>query len=235
MRALLRFFARMAGVAVLAACAASPPAAPARPASGSSADPGPDQAAMAAALMAPLPVIDIGDDPMLGAADAPVTVVEFIDYECPYCQRFARDTFPQLKARYIDTGKVRYVARDLPLPKHSRARPAAIAAACAGEQGRFWDMHEALLAGRLAEPDIAGHARALRLDSARFEACRREARHGPRLDADLAAARALGVAGTPSFLVGASAGAVARGRLLQGDEDYAAFAQVLDRYLGAND
>lgn len=185
-------------------------------------------------VTAPVPSprqLEIAGNPVLGAADAPVTIVEFIDYECPYCQRFARDTQPQIKERYIDTGKVRYVARDFPLPQHKRARPAAIAAACAGEQGRFWEMHDALLVrpGRLDEADFLMHAVGIGLDRERFDACRAEARHAGRLDADFAAARALGVGGTPTFLVGASRGQVAQGELLDGDEDFAEFEKVLER------
>lgn len=185
-------------------------------------------------LAALVPQVDIGGLPMLGSAAAPVTIVEFIDYECPYCQGYARDTWPKIRANYIDTGKVRYVARDFPLARHGRARPAAIAAACAGEQGRFWEMHEALFAGagQLREQDIEAHARQLGLDAGKFAACRADVRHQARLDADVAAARQAGASGTPSFLVGASAGNVARGRLLQGGEDYASFEKVLARYLG---
>jgi protein-disulfide isomerase len=184
-------------------------------------------------LPAPIPQVSIADDPVQGAADAPVTIVEFIDYQCPYCQGFAKETFPKLKAHYIDTGKVRYVARDFPLSKHSRARPAAIAAACAREQGRFWEMHDALLtaAGQLTEADFRRHAEALGLDLPEFDACRAEERHGAQLDAAFAAARAVGVSGTPGFLVGATRGNVAQGRLLQGDESYADFEKVLAGYL----
>lgn len=179
------------------------------------------------------PTLAIAANPALGAADAPVTIVEFLDYQCPFCQKFALETYPRIKTNYIDTGKVRYVSRDFPLPQHERARPAAIAAACAGEQGRFWEMHDALLAGagRLRDSDIAAHARTLGLDRARFDACRAEPRHAKRLNADYAAARAVGVSGTPNFLVGANRGEVAQGQLLTGDEDFAAFEKVLARYL----
>ncbi len=223
--------------ALLAAACATPPAAPDEPAPappalpvGSSLGVAPPGRGM---LPPPPPRLAIGTDPALGVADAPVTIVEFIDYQCPYCQGFAQETFPRIKASYIDTGRVRYVARDFPLPKHERARPAAIAAACAREQGRFWEMHDALLAeaGLLRDADFRRHADRLGLDRGRFEACLGDARHQRRLDADVAAARALGVSGTPSFLVGASRGAVAQGRLLQGDEDYAAFEKVLQGYL----
>lgn len=177
--------------------------------------------------------LDIADDPALGAADAPVTIVEFLDYECPYCQRFAQDTFPLLKKHYIDTGKVRYIGRDFPLARHARARPAAIAAACAGEQGHYWEMRHALLeqAGRLRDEDIAAHTATLELDRTQFAACVADPKHAARLDADYREARALGVGATPSFLVGPSAGAVAQGRILQGDEDFPAFEAVLARYL----
>jgi protein-disulfide isomerase len=181
-----------------------------------------------------VPQLPIAGDPVQGEAGAPVTIVEFIDYQCPYCQGFAKDTYPKLKATYIDTGKVRYVARDFPLAKHGRARPAAIAAACAREQGRFWEMHDALLAeaGQLADADFRRHADRLGLDRARFDACLGEARHRARLDADVAAAQAMGVSGTPSFLVGGSRDGFAAGRLLQGDETYDEFVEVLAGYLG---
>lgn len=202
---------------------------------GNSIDPDPDALLRAQIISSHVPEIGIGGDPMLGDPAAPVTIVEFIDYECPYCQGFAKDTFPQLKAHYIDTGRVRYVSRDFPLAKHSRARPAAIAAACARDQGRFWEMHHALLAanGAPGEALIAREATELGLDSGKFAACRADPAQAARLDADFAAARVLGVNGTPTFLVGTSAGAIARGRLLQGDEDYAAFEKILAGYLSA--
>ncbi len=180
-----------------------------------------------------VPQIGIRGKPVLGNPLAPVTIVEFIDYQCPYCQGYAKNTFPRLKTNYIDTGKVRYVARDFPLAKHERARPAAIAAACAGEQGWFWEMHDALLtAGETPTEDlISREAETLALDAGRFAACRAEPRHAVQLDADIAAAGRLGVSGTPTFLVGASAGDQAQGRLLQGDEVYAAFEKILAGYL----
>lgn len=179
------------------------------------------------------PRIAIAGHPVLGSPDAPVTIVEFMDYECPFCQGYGQKVFPQLRQRYIDTGQVRYVARDLPLPRHARARPAAIAAACAGEQGRYWEMHEALLAtaGQLRDEDFKAHAARLGLDQARFGACRAEPRHQARLDRDLAEARALGVAGTPTLLIGASAGDVAQGRLTTTTQDWAALEQLVGRYL----
>src|SRR5277367_6195365 len=80
----------------------------------------------------------------LGRDDAPVTVVEFADYQCPFCRKFHSETFAEIKKNYIDTGKVRYVSRDLPLDFHPNAAPAAQAARCAGEQHKFWEMHDAI-------------------------------------------------------------------------------------------
>ena len=86
----------------------------------------------------------LGDAPMLGRADAPVTLVEFSDYQCPFCQRFFATTLSALKKHYVDTGKVRYVFRDFPLDQmHPQARKAAEAAHCAGEQGKYWEIGRA--------------------------------------------------------------------------------------------
>lgn len=186
-----------------------------------------------APVMPAAPRLDITGDPMLGAADAPVTIVEFIDYECPYCQRFAKETWPKLRAAYVETGKVRFVARDFPLPKHGRARAAAVAAACAGAQGRFWEMRDALLTEGhgLTPEDIDRLATRLGLDLVKFDACSADVAQGERLDRQVEAARALGVSGTPSFLVGTTRGALVQGRLLVGDETFADFEKVLAPYL----
>jgi protein-disulfide isomerase len=83
----------------------------------------------------------------LGRSDAPLTLLEFTDYQCPYCRKFQAETWPLLKKNYIDTGKLRFIVRDLPLSFHSSARPAAEAAHCAAEQGKFWEMHHAMPPG----------------------------------------------------------------------------------------
>lgn len=184
-----------------------------------------------------VPQVDISGQPMRGEQTAPVTIVEFTDYECPYCQAFAAESWPQLETDYVNTGRVRYVVRNFPLQSHPQARPAATAVACAAEQERFWEMHDALFAapGQLRDQDLEGHARRLGLDMDLFAACRLEDRHEARLDADVAAARRAGARGTPSFLVGASTGSVVRGRLLQGLSDYAALEKLLLDYLAVQD
>ena len=83
-------------------------------------------------------------EPVLGDSTAPLTIVEFSDFECPCCRRFHEQVLPALKREYIDTGLVRFIHKDLPLPFHRQARPAAAAARCAGEQNRYWDLYSAL-------------------------------------------------------------------------------------------
>jgi protein-disulfide isomerase len=181
------------------------------------------------------PQVSLAGLPMLGNPSAPVTIVEFMDYECPFCQGYGQDTFPRLKARYIDTGQVRYVVSNYPLRQHRRARPAAVAAVCAEAQGKYWEMHEALLEkqGHLLDTDFDAHAERLELDVAAFRACRAERADAAWLDADLAAARRAGVSSTPSFMIGASRGDIARGRIVRGAPDFAAFEAILARYLPA--
>jgi protein-disulfide isomerase len=176
--------------------------------------------------------VAIDGQPALGSESAPVVIVEFMDYECPFCRKFARTTFVDLRQRYIDAGKVRWVARNLPLPTHPRARPAAIAARCAAAQGRFWEMHDVLLtdSGSMADDELRAHARRFGLDEPAFSACLRSDEHGVALDADLEVARAARVRATPSFLVGRAVGDVVQGQMLVGDVGVQAFDAAIARY-----
>jgi len=139
-----------------------------------------------------------------GNTDAPLTMVEFTDYQCPYCRRFQAEVWPRIKHDYVDTGKVLFIVRDLPLPFHAAARPAAEAAHCAAEQGRFWPMHDALLAkgADLTAKGIEEHARALKLDVNRFNTCVAAGKYAGAIAHNAAEARALGLRGTPSFVIG---------------------------------
>jgi protein-disulfide isomerase len=141
---------------------------------------------------------------ILGREDAPVIMIEFGDLQCGYCARHATYTLPELRRRYIDTGKLRYTARDLPLPIHPYAVAAAAAARCAGEQGKFWDYRDALFAvrGRLGTEPYAQIARDLGLDAERLEACRRDGRHEAAIREDVRVAQANGIVSTPSFVIG---------------------------------
>ena len=169
----------------------------------------------------------------LGRSDAPLTLLEFTDYQCPYCRRFQAETWPQIKKNYIDTGKLRFIVRDLPLQFHSSALPAAEAAHCAGEQGKFWEMHHALLTGDdpLADGGIDRRATQLGLDLERLHACTRANRYESAIARNIAAADALEVHGTPAFVLGRMANGGLEGQLVSGAQPYnefdAAFRQLL--------
>jgi protein-disulfide isomerase len=162
---------------------------------------------------------------VLGRPDAPLTLVEFTDLQCPYCNRFATTAFEQIKTAYVDTGKVRFVTRDFPLDFHSSAMPAARAARCAGEQGRFWEMRTALMAGfnRLSDSFITAAAQNLKLDMPAFTACTASPRFDAEIQKDMNDARAVNVEGTPSFVLGRTAAQGLDGVLIVGAQPFAAF------------
>lgn len=174
----------------------------------------------------------------LGRTDAPVTMVEFTDLQCPYCRQFHITSFDQLKREYIDTGKVRFVTRDFPLDQlHPQASAAARANRCAGEQQRFWEMRHALLG--LTTPiggdtfhQLAGR---LGIDVARFDACTADAsRFTDELQRDRQEALRIGVSGTPSFVIGRTLpGGGVDGTLTVGARPYATFDARLQQLLAS--
>ncbi|MGB5104284.1 MAG: DsbA family protein [Steroidobacteraceae bacterium] len=174
---------------------------------------------------------------MLGREDAPVSIIEFTDLQCPYCARFATQVFPEIRRNYIDTGKVRFASRDLPLPFHAFALPAAVAARCAGEQGKFWDFREALFAGqsRLGSAPYDELARRFGMDAGRFDACRRDGRQEANVRADLALAQSQGIRSTPSFVIGRVVNGSFEGEIVSGARPYEEFAARIDTLLGAAD
>ncbi len=173
---------------------------------------------------------------VLGRQDAPVMLIEFTDLQCPYCARFALQTFPQLKRDYVDTGKLRYAARDLPLSFHPFAIPAAIASRCAGEQGRYWDYRESLfrLQGRLGEEPYDELAEQLGLDRAAFANCRLDPDQLAAIEQDTSLARAQGIASTPSFVLGRLVEGQFVGEQFSGAQPYADFAARIDALLEAS-
>jgi protein-disulfide isomerase len=171
----------------------------------------------------------------LGRQDAPVTIIEFTDLQCPYCARFAATTFPELRRRYIDTGKLRFTSRDLPLPMHAFALPAAVAARCAGEQGRFWDYREKLFASqsRLGTEPYGQLAGELGLDFERFEACRKDGRQAANVRADAQLARRSGIGSTPSFVIGRIVDGEFQGEIVNGAQPFPVMAARIDALLDA--
>lgn len=180
-------------------------------------------------------VVAIGDAPLKGVRGAQLTVMEFSDYQCPFCKRHADNSLPQIDRDYIATGKVRYVFRDFPLESiHPQALKAAEAAHCAGEQGRYWEMHDRLFANQqaLAVERLLDHASALELNSGPFKQCLESGKYVERIRNDIDVGRKLTVTGTPTFLLGMSAdGSMKNVRIMRGAQAYALLKQEIDKLL----
>lgn len=173
------------------------------------------------------PVVEVSDDgdPAKGDPDAPITIIEFSDFECPFCGRFNSQTLPELQKEYIDTGKARLVFRDFPLSFHANAQKASEAAECANDQGKFWEMHDIIFENQraLTNSDLKGYASQLGLDTAKFNNCLDSGEKEAEVKADLAAGSKAGVSGTPTFFV--------NGRKLVGAQPFAAFKAAIDAEL----
>jgi protein-disulfide isomerase len=166
--------------------------------------------------------VEVGDAPARGNPDAPVTIVEFSDFQCPYCAR-ARSTVNRVRKVYGD--RVRLAFRHFPLDFHEQAQKAGEATACARDQDRFWEMHDRLWENpRKLEPsDLKAHAAALGLDRRRFEQCLDSGRHAALVAKDAEEGRRFGVSATPAFFI--------NGRPLVGAQPFQAFAEVIDEEL----
>jgi protein-disulfide isomerase len=172
----------------------------------------------------------IDGSPALGSKAAPLTMVEFTDYQCGFCQRFHKVTFPEIRKKYIDTGKVRFVSRDLPLSFHSNASRAAEAARCAGDQNRFWEMRDQFVtnAENLSPGDIEGYARDLKLDMSAFKSCVDGGKYAEAVKSDAAMASLLRINGTPAFVIGKTTPEGVEGTILTGALPLDAFEAQLD-------
>ena len=192
------------------------------------------RAAAPAAAPAPPPnlVLTVDGDTVKGARDARLVLIEFTDYQCPFCARHFRDTAPQIQKEYVDTGRLRHVSREYPLETiHPQAFKASEAALCAGDQGRYWEMHDVLFANQraLAPAQLAGHAATLGLDVARFTQCLESGTKASKVRRDLADGGKAGVAGTPAFFLGVADGDTVKVvRVLKGAQGFAAFKEAID-------
>lgn len=184
-------------------------------------------------------VMSIGDSPFKGAPDARVTLVEFTDYQCPFCARHQRETVPRLQEAYIKTGKLKYVVRDFPLESiHPAAAKAAEAAHCASEGGKFWEMHERLLANAkaLGPDDLVQHAQALGLDSQAFTACLESGKYATRVRQAQAEGERAGVRGTPSFFLGLTepnGEKITAVTTIRGAQPFAKFQEAIEKLLSS--
>ena len=184
--------------------------------------------------------VNLDDDPVLGDKNAPVTLVDFSDYECPFCKRHFDQTYPQLKKDYIDTGKVKMVYRDLPLSFHQNAHKEAEAAECARDQGGdivYFKYHDEIFKRTtsngtgLALDKLPVIAKDLGLNGDVLQKCLDSEKYKAEVDKDIADAAKYGATGTPSFFIGKSAGSEIEGTILIGAQPYSAFKTIIDQQL----
>jgi protein-disulfide isomerase len=171
--------------------------------------------------------VSIDDDAIKGDENAPVTIIEFSDYECPFCARFYSQTLSQIDEQYIKTGKVRLIYRDYPLSFHPQAQKAGEAAECAGEQGKYYEMHDMLF-----EAGVAGgvdsfkkHAGMIGLDQAAFDTCLDSGAQAEEVQKDFADGNKYGVQGTPAFFI--------NGKLISGAQPFSVFEAAIEAELAS--
>jgi protein-disulfide isomerase len=176
---------------------------------------------------------DLGDNPVRGNDDAKVVLLEFTDYQCPYCLRHTTQTHPQIERDYIGSGKIRYASLDMPIASlHALAFKAAEASHCAGDQDKFWEMRDRLFANQRSLEPWNAHAEALGLDVAQYEACLSSGKYADAVRSDMAEAQKAGASGTPSFVVGLvddeDPTKVHGLTFIRGAQSFAAFKAALD-------
>jgi protein-disulfide isomerase len=177
----------------------------------------------------PAPPVDtealIGDDAVKGDPNAPVTIIEWSDYECPFCERFASQTLPAITEQYIETGKVKLVFKDFPLSFHANAQKAAEAAECAGEQDKYYDMHDLLFSKGVSGGVDAfkAYAAELELDTEKFNDCLDTGKMADEVAEDMQEGVSAGITGTPGFIV--------NGQQIKGAQPFQVFQQVIESFL----
>ncbi|MDP3731062.1 MAG: DsbA family protein [bacterium] len=176
--------------------------------------------------------VSVDDDPMLGDKNAPVTIVEFSDFQCPFCRTFWKNTLPLIKSNYIDTGKVRFVYRDYPLSFHESAQAAAEAGECAEDQGQYWQMHDKLFSEQekrgqgtiqFSVTDIKNWAMGIGLNAGSFNECLSSGKYRGEVERDFSDGSAAGVSGTPAFFI--------NGRSVLGAQPFSVFQEAIEQAL----
>ncbi len=193
----------------------------------------------AAQTAAPAPALkgklNVAGLPVLGRNDAPLTMIEISDYQCPFCRAFHKGTFEELKKNWIDTGRLRFISWDMPLDFHSNAAQAAEAARCAGEQHKFWEFRSLLIANadKLGPDDIAGYAQQVpQLDVDKFKACVKGDGFSAAIKKSVTEANGQGISGTPTFLIGKTQGDVVSGVIVVGGKPIADFENTFKDQMG---
>jgi protein-disulfide isomerase len=177
------------------------------------------------------PTVDLSGvelEHVLGDKDAPVTIIEFSDYQCPFCKKFYAETLPQIKSNYIDTGKVKFVYKDFPLSFHQMAQKSAEAAECAGEQGLYFEMHDKIFEGqsilsldnlKIWASEIDG------IDVEQFNNCLDNGDYEAEVKADMIEGQQVGVTGTPGFFI--------NGQKIVGAQPYSVFEAAIEAALAS--
>lgn len=150
-------------------------------------------------------VVSVAGSPYMGEVDATLTLIEYSDYQCPFCARHYRDVLPDFIKEYIETGKLKYVMRELPLTNiHPNAMNASYAALCAGDQGQYFAMHNILFDNQreLDVVSLKGYAAGLGLDTNTFDECLDNKKHKEQVEKDMASSKIFGITGTPAFAFG---------------------------------
>lgn len=179
--------------------------------------------------------VNVYGEPFRGTNTAKVALIEYSDFDCSFCGRYARNIFPKVDGDFVMTGKVRYFFRDLPEPNETNAWLKARAARCAGDQGKFWQMHDRLFAAQeLPAQDLGALARTLGLDTEQFEQCLSGEKYLQNIQLSVAGARRMGIFGTPAFLIGtlsADGGFVSVKKVIVGAEKYETLENALKEVL----
>ena len=181
--------------------------------------------------------IPTANEPSMGSPSAKVTVMEISDYQCPFCKRQTQQTFPKLIDEYVKTGQVQYLFVDYPIAQlHPTAARSHEAAICAGEQGKYWEMHVSLFNSPIAKDDAAliGQGRAIGLDMKAFQACLASGKHAASVQASVARMEQLGISGTPMTVIGLTPPPGQPMKVVKyvyGAQSYAAFKDAIDSVL----
>lgn len=182
--------------------------------------------------------VSVDDDPMKGNPDAPITIIEFSDYECPFCGKFYTDTLPLIEENYINTGKVNFVYRDFPIQSiHPNAVPTAMAAECADDQEMFWPYHDMIFEnkrtwekqrGQSLVNELVQYAVVLGLDAEEFTVCLESNKHLDEVRNDLQDGQSYGISGTPGFFIGNDNSGYIK---ISGAKPYQTFVEILEGML----
>ncbi|HKY20360.1 MAG TPA: thioredoxin domain-containing protein [Vicinamibacterales bacterium] len=199
----------------------------------------PQQQVAASEALAPGLDLTLAGAPRRGSRTSKLMLIEFSDFQCPFCARHARGAYEQIQREYVNSGKVQYAFRHFPLEHiHPLARQAAEAAVCADEQGRFWEFHDRLLLNQqaLAKENLKTHAADVHVDSAKFDTCLAKPQTAARVTQDVSDARRLGLRATPAFIIGElqEGGTVRALHRIVGARPFEVFKTALDALIVAD-